>query len=384
MSLTSVALTAQRLATWLVNRRLVSPRTVGYRHLANVDVPTYCRQTGTEFQEHATAKTVSCPLPVNISSRDALERNRGRYERSFHDVPEYRVEPSSSATIHNCRILRTRDQWGDDFYAIVTSDDRLLQSAGTQYRPEHAALLRGGRVSRSIDRVTWTTTHSTRNHYMWLYTHLPRVLLAEQLGLKDQILFPAQDLLSPVKRSTLDLLGYQSPSFVEAADEVIQVNELTVIETDGFDPVRLNELRQRLVGNQDVTPRSRLYISREKCHYRKLLNESEIWPELERQGFEKVFLEDLSLQEQIRKLHSAEIVLGVHGAGFANILFCRPGTLVIEIQDPEDPNPHFYALASLLGLTYNVLVGDVDPQAEPHFRDLFYPVSQMVSLCNNS
>jgi capsular polysaccharide biosynthesis protein len=384
MSLTSVALTAQRLATWLVNRRLVSPRTVGYRHLANVDVRKYCSQAGAEFQEHTAAKTVSCPLPVNIGRRDELDRNCGRYERSFYDVPEYSVGPSSSATIRNCRILRTRNQWGDDFYAIVTSDDRQLLSAGTQYYPEHAALLRSGRVSRLLDRVTWITTHSTRNHYMWLYTHLPRVLLAEQLGLKDQILFPAQDLLSPVKRATLDLLGYQSPSFVEAADEVIQVNELTVIETDGFDPVRLNELRQRLVGNADITLRSRLYISREKCHYRKLKNESEIWPELERQGFEKVFLEDLSLQEQIRKLHSAEIVLGVHGAGFANILFCRPGTLVIEIQDPEDPNPHFYALASLLGLKYNVLIGDVDPQTAPHFRDLCYPVSQMVSLCNNS
>jgi capsular polysaccharide biosynthesis protein len=183
-----------------------------------------------------------------------------------------------------------------------------------------------------------------------------------------------------VKRATLDLLGYQSPSFVEAADEVIQVNRLTLIETDGFDPVRLNALRQRLVGNANITPRSRLYISREKCHYRKLRNESEIWPELERRGFEKVFLEDLSLQEQIRKLHSAEIVLGVHGAGFANILFCRSGTHVIEIQDPEDPNPHFYALASLLGLRYSLLHGGVNPAEESHYRNIAISSEQLAQL----
>lgn len=367
-------------ARFIVQNHLLSSKALGYRHLETVGLGEYCQLPSHRIQEHCSARTVPCPLPLNITSRADLNQDCGRYERSFYDVPEFQVSASFSATVQDCRILRTRNEWGDDFYAIVTPDDRLLTSSGTSFRPEHAALLRSGRISRSLDQVTWVTTHSTRNHYMWLYTHLPRVILAESLGLKDQILFPEESLLSPVKRSTLDRLGYQDPQFIQADDEVIRVGQLNLLEVDGFDPWALNQLRDRLVGDVQAGDPARLYISREKCHYRKLKNETEIWAQLQRRGFEKVFLEELTLEQQIQKLRSAEVVLGVHGAGFANVLFCQPGTRVIEIQDPDDPNPHFYALAALLGLEYCLLMGDVNPSEESHFRDISISLGLLQSL----
>ncbi len=370
----------QRLTASLVQNRWLTPRTAGFRYMRHTGQRDYCLQTCQKFTEHTPARVVQCPLPVNVTCREELSRDCGRYERSFFDVPDFHVAASSSATVTDCRILRTRDQWGDDFYAIVTSDDQLLSLSGGSYRPEHAALLRSGRVTRSLEHATWVTTHSTRNHYMWLYTHLLRVMLAETLGLQHQILFPEKSLLSAVKLSTLGRLGYQEPQFVRADDEVIHVKHLSLLDADPFDPIWLVRLRDRLVGDiKEETP-TRLYISREKCHYRKLRNEAEIWPELEKQGFEKVFLEDLTLEQQIRKLQSADVVLGVHGAGFANVLFCRPGTRIIEIQDPEDPNPHFYALAALLGLDYCLLIGDVDAAAESHFRDISVSQSALAGL----
>jgi capsular polysaccharide biosynthesis protein len=359
---------------------LLSSKAIGYRHLDSVGLRDYCQLSGNSFQEHSSARTVECPLPANIANREDLNRSCGRYERSFFDVPDFQVSASFSATVQDCRILRTRDGWGDDFYAIVTPDDRLLQFSGTSFQPEHAALLRSGHVSRTIDAATWITPHSTRNHYMWLYNHLPRLMLAEQLGLHNQTLFPAKSLLSPVKLSTLDRLGYEEPQFIREQDEVIRIGSLSLMEADGFDPMLLTRLRDRLVGVPEQAARTRLYISREKCHYRKMKNETEVWPELEKKGFEKVFLEDLTLEQQIQKLHSADIVLGVHGAGFANILFCRPGTRIIEIQDPDDPNPHFYALAALLGHDYCLLLGDVDPAAESHFRDICMKPSAITGL----
>ena len=361
---------ARRIAESVVRNNLLSPKVLGFRHLRSIALREYCQSSGAFLAEYSPARTVGCPLPVNVGRREELSRNCGRYERSFYDVPEFHVSASFSATVKDCRILRTRNHWGDDFYSIVTSDDRVLQYSGTSYLPEHAALLRTGHVSRTVDAATWITPHSTRNHYMWLYNHLPRLMLAEQLGLHNQALFPAKSLLSPVKLSTLDRLGYEEPQFIREQDEVIRVGSLSLMEADGFDPMLLTRLRDRLVGVPEQAARTRLYISREKCHYRKLKNETEVWSELEKKGFEKVFLEDLTLEQQIQKLHSADIVLGVHGAGFANILFCRPGTRIIEIQDPDDPNPHFYALAALLGLDYAILHGCVNSEEEAHFRDV--------------
>jgi capsular polysaccharide biosynthesis protein len=43
----------------------------------------------------------------------------------------------------------------------------------------------------------------------------------------------------------------------------------------------------------------------------------------------------LSLSQQVEAFSNAEIILGPHGAGLTNIMFCNPGTKVIEIRSQE-------------------------------------------------
>jgi hypothetical protein len=38
-----------------------------------------------------------------------------------------------------------------------------------------------------------------------------------------------------------------------------------------------------------------------------------------------------SISEQIAAFKNADLVIAVHGAGLTNIVYCRPGTVVIEI-----------------------------------------------------
>jgi len=369
-----------RIAAALVRRKILSPCAIGYRHLPLVTLPDYCGRSGGAFVEQEPARVLACSLPANIRQRDALSRNCGRYERAFFDVPEFQLSARYSATIENCRILRHRNEWGDDFYSLLTQDDLQLQYSGTSFLPAHRDLLRRNVVTRTLPEVTWVTTHSTRNHYMWLYNHLTRLMLAEDQGLEKTVLFPEKSLLSSVKLETLSRLGYESPQFIQPDDQVIAVDRLHLMEVDSFDPWALERLRERLGGPPQEVPSRRIYISRQKCHYRKLANEAELQPWLLEHGFETVFLEDLSLGQQIETMQSAKIVLGVHGAGFANLLFCQPGATVIEIQDPEDPNPHFYALAALLRLDYCLLIGDVDAAAESHFRDISMSRSALAAL----
>ena len=360
----------ERTLRLLIDRIGVPPRWLAYARVPSVGLEEYCRETHQPFREIREARTVSCPLPRNVASRSALSRDAGRYERSFYDVPELSVGRSVIATVRDCRVLRIRDQWNNDFYSVVTPDDRELKVTGLHYRPEHARLLRTPREIRRLDAVTWVTTHSSRNHYMWLYTHLPRIRQAQLLGQGHQVLLPCRDTLNPVKLDSLARLGVHAPRFFGNSDEVIHVDELTIVDPDPFDAAMLDSLRERMTGDGLAEPTRRLLISREKCNYRRLKNESGLLRHLQPLGFERVFLEDLSLSVQVDLLASAEVVLGLHGAGFANVLFCQPGTHIVEIQDPEDPNPHFYALAALLGLDYWLIHGSVDANERAHFRDV--------------
>lgn len=359
-----------RLLRLLIDRLGVPPRWLSYRRLPAVGLQEYCHATDQAFRIVREPAMVSCPLPRNVTRREDLSQMRGRYERSFAEVPDLAVGRNAVATVRNCRVLRTRDRWNNDFYAVITPDDRELQVTGLQYRPEHARLLRAPALGRRVEAATWVITHSSRNHYMWLYTHLPRIRQAQLLGLQDQILLPCRDTLNQVKLDSLARLGIGSPRFVENTDEILNVDELTIVDVDPFDPAMLNSLRECLAGGMPAGPPRRLLISREKCSFRRLKNEAGLFARLQPLGFERVLLESLSLAEQVERLASAQVVLGLHGAGFANLLFCQPGTHVVEIQDPEDPNPHFYALASLLGLDYWLIQGAVDLNAQVHFRDV--------------
>ncbi|TPI44870.1 DUF563 domain-containing protein [Mesorhizobium sp. B2-9-1] len=78
------------------------------------------------------------------------------------------------------------------------------------------------------------------------------------------------------------------------------------------------------------TPK-RVFIVRNDVK-RAFVNQSEILERLSELDFEPVAPERLSVEEQRELFSQAEIVIGVSGAGLANVIFCRPGTSVVEIQ----------------------------------------------------
>jgi len=65
------------------------------------------------------------------------------------------------------------------------------------------------------------------------------------------------------------------------------------------------------------------------------------------------------------------MILAAHGAGLTNFLFCRPGTKVLELVNPNYAHQMYYYLATVLGLDYHYLIGSVDnQQTEPVFQDI--------------
>lgn len=67
-------------------------------------------------------------------------------------------------------------------------------------------------------------------------------------------------------------------------------------------------------------------------------------------AFLVVELETVPLADQVTLFKGAHVVATVHGAGFSNILFCRPGTLVLELGSVD--HPCYSNLAEKMGLLY--------------------------------
>jgi capsular polysaccharide biosynthesis protein len=75
----------------------------------------------------------------------------------------------------------------------------------------------------------------------------------------------------------------------------------------------------------------RIYVARFNAASRQMENERELADRLIGIGFEIIIAENLSFSEQVRCFAEASVVVGPHGAGLTNCVYCWPGTTVIEL-----------------------------------------------------
>jgi len=76
----------------------------------------------------------------------------------------------------------------------------------------------------------------------------------------------------------------------------------------------------------------KIYVSRKLAIKRHLSNEEEFLPILKKHNFHKVFLEHLSIPEQVKLFRSSSHIIAPHGAGLTNILFAHAGVKILEIR----------------------------------------------------
>src|SRR5690606_1867518 len=107
----------------------------------------------------------------------------------------------------------------------------------------------------------------------------------------------------------------------------------------------------------------RLFVQR-RSRSRHLRNEDELLPLMEARGFVSVDPADLPHAENV--FHEADTIVGVHGAGLANLVFCRPGATVLELIPSDQAYPYYYTTAVHGGLGYDCLIGPSDSEQPRH------------------
>jgi capsular polysaccharide biosynthesis protein len=120
-------------------------------------------------------------------------------------------------------------------------------------------------------------------------------------------------------------------------------------------------LSARVAAGREDLPK-RIYVDRRGARLRPLLNESDITMRLGKLGFVPVRLETLGVADQIRLFRGADAIVAPHGAGLANLGFCRPGCLVLELFMDAYVNWCFRHLAAIGAARYDCVVGrSIDP-----------------------
>lgn len=99
-----------------------------------------------------------------------------------------------------------------------------------------------------------------------------------------------------------------------------------------------------------------LYITRRNAGHRTLRNEAAIEALLLGLGFQVIDPGTLRFEDQVRAFAGAQVVVGIHGAGMANIVWCRPGATVLELLPGKLDDIGYRFLSNLCGHAHGVLL----------------------------
>jgi hypothetical protein len=238
--------------------------------------------------------------------------------------------------------------------------------------------------------------HPMINYYHFLIEQAPNLILINELKQKGVEVRPF------LQKNSFNNLFYQAASVLGVANEKDFLKSTTYLTNleNAFRPSysdlsthncfltpKLERFVNKLLSSRkihtEVFPKRRIFISRgDAGGKRDISNELNVINLLSKYGFEVVTLTGLSLIEQIDLFNGAEVVIGGHGAGLSNIIFCPPGCKVVELTHyfTLDRLRIFWDLASYFNLEYSVICSDV--LIRDHSAGFEVPIEQLQQFLN--
>jgi hypothetical protein len=205
---------------------------------------------------------------------------------------------------------------------------------------------------------------SEKNYYHWLVDTLPRLLVMREELRKGEytLLLPSK----PAKFITSTLAYFEIDNFVHVEEkEYITVDSLLMPNylagSGHIHPKKVFEVKSLLESKIEANNKfQRIYVSRSRQKTRKVSNEREVINLLKQFGFETIYFEDMSFEEQVGTVKGAKLLVSSHGANLTNTLFMQEGTEVLELIRKDKPNFCYWALANVAKVKYNYQLCDVE------------------------
>jgi hypothetical protein len=332
--------------------------------------------------EYSLASTRSIPLSTGCSPLLlGLTNHRFLIAESYNEsqvLDKVEIRSYTNVVVHN---------WMD--YYVVTSDGMVISDISSRYWPisltsivEDRALDPGFAPAESSERAfLWAGDTEFFNFCHFIYDYMP------QLGMLRDIYGPLP-IIAPSRSASFHnfaapLMGRHSWSFLDLNHSAaIRVKKLYVLHPHVLHPMYrcswwaidfLNSLIDH--ENQDQYINRVLFVKRSR---RTILNEDYMMERLHALGLrvDSVDFDGLTVSQQASLLKSYPYILGIHGAGFTNLVFgigCKKK--VLEVVPIGIGMTSFASLSYRLGFDHAIL--GVSPVTTSH------PNHPDCELCDN-
>ena len=242
--------------------------------------------------------------------------------------------------------------------ALLSADDGLVQSGNKiwfhfqkfpwylsnsgknsvtgEHRRHIEARLSKGLADPANARVLNGTYHLGISPHIYSYYHLLTDLLPHLIDApKIPVLVPE---FMPVEfRDLLREAGFEVQVL---GTGIFQVEKLIIpdMKTPDWNVAKIKKIRTFVdnlypqLSSDKSNLKKQIYVSRKLAGRRHLANEQEFLGLLKKHKFRKVYLEQMSVREQVELFRSASHVIAAHGAGLTNVLFSPADVKILEIR----------------------------------------------------
>jgi hypothetical protein len=196
-----------------------------------------------------------------------------------------------------------------------------------------------------------------KNYYHWMVGTIPKLRYAKKYeqDTGNEVMYLLPSDLPTWGQETISLLGIPEKKLITAQSGVYRPDRLILPphpypgHVDDYNWIR-NQIFDKI--NEGNEPTSCIYISRSKALGRQVSNETEVMDVLDDFGFEKLYLEDRSVSQNIHAFMNAEVIVAPHGAGLTDILFCDTDCAILELFGSQKTQA-YEQLAEILDLEYH-------------------------------
>ena len=271
---------------------------------------------------------------------------------------------------------------------LIDSHKRLVKEssswAATCYRKDPAYRYIMNCAPRRLDGpwtsiiTEWVPTHRPTNYAHWLFDALPRLGILNEFPADTRIIVPSH--LHPFQESSLELLGLcnrwrKTPERFLSIEDYYFSSPTSV--TMSYDPYAVEFLRHSFLKFADTAvPTPRRFFLKRTGQMRNLVNETEVLEFFNSIGWAVVDTATMPFTQQIQLFANADAICGIHGAGMANTVWCRPGCQLVEMFSDNFLNGCFEWVAQVVGTHHRYITFKGDYMLNMHVE-----INRLRTLC---
>ena len=268
----------------------------------------------------------------------------------------------------------------DQFGTVMTRRSELIEEttfvpldAYPDYWPNfieqggRAVLGARGKTVRIDEPVVFIGIGEKQHHFTWLLELLPRIMLAEQFGLAADRRYLCYGPLHRNHERLLELMDIDRQRVLLVPEKcAIEVADMRLVcgsyHERGNSGV-LAAMRDRILARLPPPARRgrRLFLSRALTERPRPVNHAKLADACERAGYEILFPEAMSMDDQIAAFCESEIIVAPAGAAMMTAIFAPPGRKIVSLAAASNIGaPHPLPLVTL-GHEFRVVVGGSHP-----------------------